>query len=153
MNIQIIVSIIFLIGSIITFWGIIVMKRRRSFLNSAMRTQGTVVQMKRGDASVFVSTNDDQNMAFRQEENMFKGETVTPIIEFNLSSGRKIQIKGSSSTKPKYKIGSPVQLFYATDRPEKAVIDSFFEKWFLSLFLITFGSITMMTAMLVLSLG
>jgi hypothetical protein len=116
--------------------------RKKSGYSRSIATTGIVTALKQSGSSVFVSTDSDDDLAFRQEENMFKGETLAPVIEFKTHDGITVTITGSASKPPRYKVGERVKLLYTPASPEKAIIDSFLDKWFLAVFFITFSSIT-----------
>ena len=86
-------------------------------------------------------------------QNIFKGGTYAPVIEFLDAAGRKMTIKGIASSSPKYKIGQEVQVLYPQDNPEKAVIDSFLEKWFVTAMIAAFGIVVLLCGLLVLLLS
>jgi hypothetical protein len=117
-------------------------KKKKAEYSLSIATSGTVTALKQSGSSVFVSTDSDDDLAFREEENMFKGETLAPVIEFTTRDGNKVTFTGSASKPPRYKVGERVKLLYTPASPEKAIIDSFLDKWFLAVFLITFSSIT-----------
>ena len=125
--------------------------RKKSGYRSSVVTSGTVKSLK-PVSSPFVSTDSDGDMLFREEENIFKGDALAPLIEFTTLEGRTIEITGSSSKPPRYKVGDTVEILYAPTKPEKAIINSFPEKWLLAVFLLSFSGMVAVTGGLALFL-
>ena len=142
----------FALGVGLTLWGFILLKRKKAFLSNAVKVTGTVIGFRKGGSSPFVSSADDDDMLFREEENIFKGEMVAPQIQYTVESGEKYVIEGMSSSPPKYKIGDQVPLLYLMNKPDEAVVDSFLEKWLGVTMLFGFGIVLILIGLLFLML-
>ena len=61
-------------------------------------------------------------------------DTVAPVIEFTSLTGERFTFVGSvSSSPPAYAVGEEVDVIYERDTPQDALIDSFFQLYFVSL--------------------
>jgi hypothetical protein len=81
--------------------GILLWYRSKSFLNSAVHTKGTVLEVRK-----VTSEN--------------KG-TYSPYVRFTANDGRVIEfLERSSSYPPKYKAGDDANVFYNPANPNKA---------------------------------
>lgn len=57
-----------------------------------------------------------------------------PVVEFRTREGQRIRIEGGISASPTpYRVGERIGVFYDPADPSEALIDSFLERWFLSL--------------------
>jgi len=62
------------------------------------------------------------------------GDNEKPTVEFRTKDGRRIRVEGTISASPTpYRVGERIGVFYDPAQPEKALIDSFLERWFLPL--------------------
>jgi len=121
--------------------GFILYRKKKNKIRNAIRVQGRVTQFKRSDQTVFFDSPGENGTLFREEENMFQGETVAPVIAYQTLEGESHTVTGIYSSKPSLKLGMPVDILYMPDHPEKAIIDKFFSKWFDVLILLGIGSI------------
>lgn len=81
-----------------------------SFLERAVTTQGTVVELIRSRSSDSIS--------------------YYPIVEFTTTSGHAVEFQSNSgSNPPSYNRGEQVSVIYESSAPESAKIDSFFSLW------------------------
>lgn len=72
-------------------------------------TSGTVVDLQRDDST--------------------DGTTYRPIVEYTVA-GVRYRITGAVSWSPSMStVGATVRVLYAPDRPEKAIIDAFLDRW------------------------
>jgi hypothetical protein len=61
-------------------------------------------------------------------------DNQTPVVEFRTREGQRIRIEGGISASPTpYRVGERIGVFYDPTDPSAALIDSFLERWFLSL--------------------
>lgn len=128
-------------GIISVIIGLILYSKKKNRMAAAIRVQGRVKQFKRSDQSVFVNSPGETGMLFREEENMFQGETVAPVIVYQTLEGKSHEVTGIYSSKPSLKLGMSVDILYMPDQPEKAFIDTFFNKWFAVVLLLGIGGI------------
>jgi hypothetical protein len=92
------------------------------FLQSAERATGTVVAL--------VEKQDAEN----------KSTTYAPVFAFTTEEGLKQSITSSISGNPAgYSVGERVPIVYRRGEPGGAKLDSFWQLWFLPLFLAAFG--------------
>lgn len=142
--------ITFGVGVILLLATFMLYRKKSALLKDTLKTQGTVKEMIRSEVNAFVdsTSRDDGNLTFREEQNIFKGDSYAPLIEFKDRSGKKIEIKGIASSPPRYQIGQQVAILYPENNPEKAVIDSFLEKWLLIVIMIGFGLILLICGLL-----
>jgi Protein of unknown function (DUF3592) len=86
----------------------------QKFIQSANRTQGIITQL------IEKKDHDTDSLYY-------------PVCTFQDSRGNQHQIYSSmGSYPPSYKIGDKISVLYQPNNPEKAMIDNFSEKWFLS---------------------
>lgn len=116
-------------------------RRKKADYRDAVPARGTVRELKQAVSDTFVDTDMDGDMLFREEENMHKGIVYVPVIEFTDRNGRLVEITGSGSNPPQHKPGDGVRLLYPASAPEKAVVDTFFDKWGILVVMLTFGLI------------
>ena len=56
-----------------------------------------------------------------------KGTSYAPIFGFTTKSGKKITLtSGNFSDSKKYQIGQQVKVYYASDKPTKAILEGYF---------------------------
>ena len=68
------------------------------------------------------------------------GKNAFPVIEFVAGDGRPYTFEGSvGSNPPSYGVGQLVKVVYDPGRPAKASIDTFFQQWLLTIFLVALG--------------
>lgn len=85
-------------------------KSTKTFLETATRTEGTVIEL--------VRTRSDGS-------DMYK-----PVVHFVSQGGKTIEFTSStSSSPPSYSVDEKVEVFYDPAKPEHAEINSFFELW------------------------
>ena len=121
---------------------------RRRWFSRCEKARGRVRSLQQSNASVFVSSSD--NPAFREQENMFKGGSFSPVIEFQDKTGRDFEFKGVGSSPPRYRVGDQVEVLYHPDDPEQAVIDGFLDKWLPATLVLAFSGIVLLTGALLL---
>ncbi|MBC8209647.1 MAG: DUF3592 domain-containing protein [Gammaproteobacteria bacterium] len=126
-----IASVLLVCGIVLSLISVRIFIKNSARFKSFKKTRGTVLKMINAGSGVFVSDSSDDNLSFRQEQNMFSGNAFAPLIEFVDSSGAKHQLRGIASTPPAYKVGQQVTVMYAEGDPEQAVVNSFVEKWLL----------------------
>ena len=98
-----------LIGCILLIISIIFTKSRFDFIDRSERVLGEVVGLQGYD-------------------------TVAPVIEFTSLTGERFTFVGSvSSSPPAYAVGEDVDVIYERDTPQDALINSFFQLYFVSL--------------------
>ena len=95
--------------------------------SEGIRTQGTVIDLE--------YRRDDEGSG-----------TYAPVVEFYDEQGRRqVYYSSSSSNPPAYDRGEKVDLFYKQGTPERAMIDSFSDRWLLpmilGLFTVVFGGV------------
>lgn len=96
-------------------------------VNEGIRTEGTVIDLQ--------YRRDDEGSG-----------TYAPVVEFLDENGqRQVYYSNSGSNPPGYDRGEKVDLYYQRGTPERAMIDSFTDRWMLpmitSLFTAVFGAI------------
>jgi hypothetical protein len=65
-----------------------------------------------------------------------------PIVEFRTRDGQRLRVEGSISASPTpYRVGERIGVFYDPANPSDALIDSFIERWFLTLLLGGFATV------------
>jgi len=139
----------FLLGLGLLALTFILFQKKSRLIKASLKTVGTVKRLQSVDSNVFVSGSMDDDPAFRQEENMFKGLSVAPVIEFKDKTGKTFEITGVASSPPKYNPGDHVDILYPESNPEKACIDSFFDKWLLTIVPMVFGIILFLFGMII----
>ena len=87
----------------------------RSFAEAGVHTQGVVIEM-------IGSRDSDSDYTYK------------PVVEFLDADGRRHMFTSSvSSSPPQYSTGERVEVIYAPDSPDEAVIDSFLDRFLLPL--------------------
>ena len=99
----------------------------QNYINNGIQTTGTVIDLEYRDS-------DDSS------------GTYAPVVGFTDRDGqRRVYRSSSSSNPPAYKRGEQVTLYYLPDEPERAMIDSFSDRYLMpaiiSLFALIFGGI------------
>ena len=94
-------------------------------VNDGIRTAGTVIDLE-----------------YRRDDD--GGGTYAPVVEFRDENGqRQLYRSSAGSNPPSYDRGEQVVLYYKRGTPERAMIDSFSDRWFLPLitgvFTLAFG--------------
>ena len=143
-------AINFGIGAILSLIAFILYRKKSAKLKGSLTANGVVTGLTKSQVNVFTSGTIDEELIFREEENIFKGGSYAPLIEFSDKSGKKHNIQGAASSPPKYKIGQQVEIFYMESNPEKAIINSFLEKWLIVLMLGGFGAILLFCGVMIL---
>lgn len=87
-------------------------------------------------------------------ESHSKGRALyKPVVEYAYNN-QTFQIKGSvASRPPAYEVGENVDILLKIDNPQEAMIDSFFEKWFLVVVFAALGIIFTFFSMFMLFLS
>lgn len=84
-----------------------------SFIASASRTQGEVMRL------LYVESSK------RNESGAWK-----PLVRFKAPSGEIVEFApSSSSSPPAYEVGETVDVFFAPNDPQDAMLDGFFSLW------------------------
>jgi|GEM_PF-2065417 hypothetical protein len=113
------------VGSIFIIVGAIFGYTHYQLVNKAVKTQGTVIDLKQR------SISDDAGVTI----------VYLPIIKFNTLSGEQV-IFTSNTTYPKFNIGEQVEVIYNPQNTSTAKIDDELDfEWFLPVFFVSFGSI------------
>ncbi|OAN17741.1 hypothetical protein A3K86_02135 [Photobacterium jeanii] len=82
-------------------------------LDNSLKTNGTVIDYQ-----------------INKSEDNEGRDNFAPIVTFTTQGGSEVQFVSSiSSNPPKYKIGQTLEVLYEAEYPDRAVINSFFEKW------------------------
>ena len=98
-----------------------------TLVSEGIRTEGTVIDLQ--------YRRDDEG-----------GGTYAPVVEFFDRDGqRQVHHSSSSSNPPAYDRGEKVTLYYKEGTPERAMIDSFTDRWMLpmilGIFAVVFGGV------------
>ncbi|MBN1847398.1 MAG: DUF3592 domain-containing protein [Deltaproteobacteria bacterium] len=141
---------VLIFGIIPIIIGLILYRKKKNKIAVAIRVQGRVTRFKKNDQTVFVDSSGENGTLFREEQNMFQGETVAPVIAYQTSKGESHEVTGVYSSKPSLKLGTPVDVLYMPDHPEKAIIDTFLNKWFVEVLLLGIGCILALCGLLML---
>lgn len=142
--------IVLICGIVPVVIGLLLFGKKQKKIANAIRVQGRVDHYKTGDQNVFVSSTGEDGTLSREEENMFDGEMVAPVITYETLEGASHSIIGVYSSKPSLKLGASVDVFYQPERPDKAIIDTFFSKWLVVVLLTGIGGILIICGLLVL---
>jgi len=95
----------------------------RSFAAAGERAPGTVIEM--------IGSRDSDG-----------GHTYKPVVEFRDAAGRRhVFTSNVSSSPPQHSVGESVEVIYAPDSPDEAVIDSFVDRFLLPLILGGLGTL------------
>ena len=102
----------FLIGGVLTLWGIFNYSDRVKEMDSFEKTTGAVVRLREVPPT----------------EN--SGITYAPVISFTDAKGNKYEYESkNSSDPPAYEIGEKVAMRYDMKDPDDAFIDTFWGRW------------------------
>lgn len=103
------VGLVFAIGAAIVFL------KDRSFAANGVRAPGTVIEM--------IGSRDSDD-----------GYTYKPVVEFRDADGQPHVFSSSvSSSPPQYSTGEAVTVIYAPGSPDRAIIDSFVDRYLMPL--------------------
>ena len=138
------------IGAILSLIAFILYQKKSAKLKGSLTANGIVTGLTESQVNVFTSGTIEDELIFREEENIFKGGSYAPLIEYSDKSGKKHNIQGAASSPPKYKIGQQVEILYLESDPEKAIINSFLEKWMVVLMLGGFGALLLLCGVMIL---
>ncbi|MBW4564695.1 MAG: DUF3592 domain-containing protein [Mojavia pulchra JT2-VF2] len=115
------------IGSIFAVTGIMFGINTHSFVGTAVSTQGTVIDLK-----LHLSTDS-------------KGRSSSfyyPVVKFAPNSGEPIIFESNAGSKPPaFTKGQQVEVLYDPQKPKSAMINSWFELWFLPAMFTGMGSL------------
>ena len=119
----VLMGLFFMLVSVILFgWGIYSYMNKTENFKTYKSTEGTVTRMR------VVPPNDNS------------GETYAPIFKYKDAAGKEYTYESKhSSDPPDYKVGERVQLIYDPADPEEVYVDSFREKWVLTIVLFICG--------------
>ncbi len=105
------------IGSIFAVTGIIFIINTRSFIDTAVSAQGTVIDLK------LRSSTDSKGRS---------SSVYYPVVKFTPSNGEPTTFESNSGSKPPaFKKGQQVEVLYHPQEPNSAMINSWLELWFL----------------------
>ena len=153
-TLQLIGSLVLLLAVVLSLFGLSRYRKKQLLFTSSLSIEGKVVGLVGSGTSVFVSEAAEGQSAFREEGNLYGGESLAPQIEFTDSGGNVCTTRGKvASNPPKYAVGDTVRLLYPPGSPEKAVVDRFAEKWLLETFLFGFGLMLLAIGLLFLVLS
>lgn len=103
------------VGLVFAAGAALVFVKDRSFAESGVRAPGTVIEM--------IGSSDSDG-----------GYTYKPVVEFRDSDGQRHVFASSvSSSPPQYSTGEAVTVIYAPGAPERAIIDSFVDRFLMPL--------------------
>lgn len=109
-TISVIKYVFTVVGLGMLFGAFLFYTNSQDFLNSAMTTNGTVVELVRSRSS--------------------DSTTYRPVVEFKTPVGKLIEFTSSSgSNPPSYSKGEVVEVLYQEASPEQAKINGFFSLW------------------------
>lgn len=112
------------ISFILIGWGIYSYKDKTENFAGYKKTEGTVMRMRE------VPETDNS------------GVTYAPVINYKDGAGKEFTYESKhSSDPPDYKVGEKVQLIYDPADPKEVYVDSFREKWVLTIVLFFCGII------------
>ncbi|PHJ57965.1 hypothetical protein VF14_28395 [Nostoc linckia z18] len=115
------------VGTIITVTGIIIGLNTRSFVASAIPTQGTVIELVQR-----WSTDNKGRSSY----------VYYPVVQYTTRSGESTVFESTSGTNPpQFAKGQQIEILYVPDKPGSATINSWFSLWFLPLMFTGLGSI------------
>jgi hypothetical protein len=113
-----------LISFILIGWGIYSYKDKTENFATYKKTEGTVIRLRE----------------VPETENT--GITYAPVIKYKDASGKEYTYESKhSSDPPDFNVGEKVQLIYDPADPEEVYVDSFREKWVLTIVLFLCGLI------------
>ncbi len=121
-KIRIVGRISVIIGFCLMLAGGYTYLQARNFITSAVRAQGTVVQLV--------------------ERSGGKGRTFCPVFSFVDTAGKEHKIYSNWGSKPpRFNVGEKVTVLYNPRSPEDARLDTFFELWGLPTILSIIGAV------------
>jgi Protein of unknown function (DUF3592) len=124
------------VGSIIAITGIIMGLVTRSFVTKAIPTQGTVIELVERLSS---DSDGDSSVVYY------------PLVIFTTRSGEATVFEGNAgSNPPAFTKGQQVKVLYSQNKPEEAMIYSWFDLWFFPVFVTSFGSVFLLIGGIVL---
>ncbi len=145
MNVLYLISIFSLIiGTALLLISLWYYFKKQKVFSASLKTTATVTALRKTESSTTISTDPDQDLVFREDENIHKGFAYAPVVQFTSADGVSIEITANGSNPPRYKTGDRVQVIYPKLKPEQAVIDHWLDKWFVLVIMLGFGS--MLTA-------
>lgn len=112
------------IGSVFTVIGVTTGVNTHSFVNSAITTQGTIVNFSRR-----LSTDSKKQSIYY----------YYPVIKFTAQNGEPTTFESNvGSNSPAYTQGQQVEVLYNPEQPKSAQINSWVELWIIS---VVFGGV------------
>jgi hypothetical protein len=73
------------------------------------------------------------------------GPEFYPVVEFTTATGRGVRFEGLSTSPPPV-AGTPVEVLYDPDRPERARINSLVQRWLLGALFTPIGGVILVVA-------
>lgn len=114
------------ISFILIGWGIYSYKDKTENFASYKKTEGTVIRLR------------------EVPDTEHAGVTYAPVIKYKDASGKEFTYESkNSSDPPSYYVGEKVELLYDGANPEDVYINSFWEKWVLTIVLFICGLIVL----------
>ncbi len=113
-----------LIGIALLVFAGYTIKLKYEFIESAVTVTGKVI-----DFETHQSKDDDGDYT----------TMYAPVYEYEYNGDTYLHRSDVSSGSPSYEIGEGVALFIQPDAPEKVIVDSFSERWFVVLMMGGFG--------------
>lgn len=112
-----------LVGSFFSF------SSTKSFVASAASATGTVIENRYEQSSSTSSSRSSSGSYY-------------PFIKFSTEAGQEITFRGNVGSNPaSFTVGEQVSIYYDPARPEEARLNTFFQLWFLTVFLGGMGSV------------
>ncbi len=106
-----------IIGTVLIATSTIGFVRTRSFVDTAIGTEGFVIGL-------------DEYSSSSGSSNSSGHRTSSPLIEFQMKDGRSVTFQSSSENSSEhYNIGEGVQILYDRNNPKHAEIDNFSHLW------------------------
>lgn len=127
------VGMILITVSVLEFaGGIYFYQKTSTFLETARKTTGQVVEL--------ITNNTSKNK-----------KTYAPVFTFQDSRGKTHKIKSAySSSSPSYEVGQEVDVFFNPQMPEEAILGDFFEVWGATVIFMTMATITFLVSSIIL---
>lgn len=110
------------IGLVLLFFTIRAYIKVKTFLKTAIRTLGTVTQV-------------------RSSRSAESGTSYSPEVMFILPNGKRIFFVTNFSSSNRKRVGDPIEVFYPPEDPEKARLKEFL--WFWPMFLGIFAGVSL----------
>lgn len=115
------------VGSIFAVTGIIMGLNTRSFVSTAIPTQGVVIDV------VKRSSTDSKGRS---------SSVYYPVVKFTTPSGEPTVFESNLGTyPPQFRKGNEVELLYNPQQPDSVMINSWMDLWFLPVMFTSLGSI------------